>query len=101
VGAAGKSTTDRVAGDCRTEKGIFPQESGEEMPDTKSGNGFLQRIGMSRVYAPAAEIEPVAHKAHQLELEAPLPLPELVEFLDGDPPPDRGVTEHWPHNPAS
>jgi len=68
------------------------------MPDSKSALGFLQRIGLNQVIArPAPRIAPDDAAVHSLELEAPLPLPELQKILDGDPPPDRGVTEPWPY----
>lgn len=68
------------------------------MPNSKSGLNFLQRIGLNQVIArPAPRLAPDEHSVHDLELEAPLPLPEFQKPLDGDPPPDRGVSEPWPY----
>lgn len=69
------------------------------MPDRKSGLRFLQRSGLVSTYKnPEPRVEPQAFTVHSLELEAPLPLPNLLYHLDGDyAPPDRGQTLDWPH----
>jgi hypothetical protein len=69
------------------------------MPDRKSGLTFLQRSGLIPTHKnPEPRIEPRAIKVHSLELELPLPLPNLLYPEDGDySPPDRGQTFDWPH----
>lgn len=69
------------------------------MFDKKSGLAFLQRSGLVPTHKnPEPRIEPKAFLVHSLELEPPLPLPDLVYHLDGDySPPDRGQTLQWPH----
>ena len=68
--------------------------------DKKSGNNFLERIGVIPTFRnPEPRVEPGTFKAHNIELQAPLPLPALLKHLDGDPaPPDRGETQPWPHS---
>ena len=34
---------------------------------------------------------------HHFPLEAPLPLPEFQQVVNGCPPPDTGQTQVWPH----
>lgn len=70
------------------------------MPDKKSGLTFLQRSGLVPTNVnPEPRLEPRALRVHSLTLQPPLPLPELLSHLDGDPsPPDRGVGDTWPHS---
>lgn len=72
------------------------------MYDGKKGTQFLMRIGVLPGYVqPLPAIETTALKVHHDTgggpLEPPLPLPELIRFLDGEPPPDRPPTQNWPH----
>ena len=64
---------------------------------TKGARRYLERTGMQQTFRP-----PVASFAnhdfsmHQRELSGPLPVPDSV--FDGDPPPDRPLTDDpWPH----
>lgn len=38
--------------------------------------------------------------ANIIPLEAPLPLGALLHDINGDPPPDAGLTKPWPHGAA-
>lgn len=68
------------------------------MYDLKRGTKFLQRIGAIPTHVqPQPAIETSALKVHFEKLEPPLPLPQLVIALAGEPPPDVVVTEEWPH----
>jgi len=72
---------------------------GDEMPDTKRGTSFLERIGAIPTFRNhEPRVSPRAFKVHDIELSPPLPLPLLQQHLDGDPsPPDRYATQEWPH----
>lgn len=61
------------------------------------GTQFLQRIGVLQTeLQPQAAMDPRTWKVHVEPLVAPLPAPETVVYLDGEPPPDRVVTGNWP-----
>lgn len=68
--------------------------------DTQRGRQYLERSGILPPWRnPVPRIEPDRFLIHT-EPEAkipPLPLPELLYHLNGDPPPDRGQTLPWPH----
>jgi hypothetical protein len=58
---------------------------------------FLERAGIIPVLRrPRPRISPQQHTYHSLPLFGPLPLAEHVAYLNGEPPPDRGVTQEWP-----
>jgi len=62
------------------------------------GTQFLQRIGvLASEKTPQPAMEPGAWKVHSLPLSRPLPNAEDVEYLNGDPAPDRVVTKSWPY----
>lgn len=46
---------------------------------------------------PMPLISLAASKINRLPMQPPLPLPPLQTYLKGMPPPDRGVTDDWPH----
>lgn len=66
-----------------------------------SAKSFLERAGLiPTLRRPRPRMEPSANRVHSMTLKPPLPLPELLRYLDGDPPPDRGLTQEWPHPSA-
>ena len=70
------------------------------MPEQKRGSRYLERAGIIPTYRnPEARIMPGGLKIHQAPEGgiAPLPLPALQDYLNGDPEPDRGQTLDWPH----
>lgn len=70
----------------------------EDYTNFGSAETFLRRAGIKeQVVAPHPRTEPMAHRAHSIPLEAPLPLVPLQWPLEGEPPPDRGQTREWPH----
>lgn len=63
-----------------------------------SARNFLERIGILKAYRnPMPAMTTGASLVHEIPLSPPLPLPELLGFLDGEPAPDRGKTLSWPH----
>lgn len=69
-------------------------------PDTLRGRHYLERAGIIPTYRnPGPRIEPRSHAIHTEPdaIVAPLPLPTLQGYLNGDPAPDRGQTLEWPH----
>lgn len=62
---------------------------------------FLERAGIiPTLRRPRPRIEPAANRVHSVPLKAPLPLPELQDHVNGEPPPDRGNTTEW-HIPGA
>ena len=76
---------------------------GEPVPDrgtTFAGPvpPFLARTGIIPGHqGPAPRVGPYWWKLRRLPLEAPLPLPEHQQVLQGEPVPDGGQTYDWPH----
>lgn len=65
---------------------------------SKSSKLFMERAGLRPTYpAPAPAYRLFANPAHRLPLEPPLPIPEYQGVTQGEPRPDRGQTEEWPH----
>ena len=63
-----------------------------------SAQGFLERHRFIPVNQnPGARFTPQDSRWHDIPLESPLPLPELQQFLNGEPQPDRGKTLDWPN----
>lgn len=66
--------------------------------EMQSAQRFLEQAGIVITNrSPRPRIEPALNRVHSLQLEAPLPLPELLHHRAGEPPPDRAFTEEWPH----
>ena len=69
---------------------------------TGSARNFLERHGIIPARRhPKPRIEPDAFRVHQSPLKPPLPLPDLLQHLNGEPPPDRAVTGQWPHSSST
>lgn len=67
-----------------------------------SARNFMERHGIIPASRrPKPRIEPAALRVHSLPLKPPLPLPDLLQHLNGEPPPDRAVTREWPHTPVA
>lgn len=67
------------------------------MPDTRGSRQFLERSGIVPTYRrPLPMFGPAQLTVHHLTLRPPLPLGEILDFINGEPPPDRGVTQLWP-----
>lgn len=59
---------------------------------------FLERAGLLQAQQmPGPRIDPMKYRAHEIPLEAPLPNPDGLAYLTGDPVPDRGQTLPWPN----
>lgn len=75
----------------------FSAKLGDVMHHLLKGTEFLQRIGVIPAeLQPQPALAPGDWKVHREPLVAPLPAPEAVVYLDGEPPPDRVVTGEWP-----
>lgn len=46
--------------------------------------------------SPGPELNLGANEVHNMPLAAPLPLPDLIQNENGNPPPDIGRTQAWP-----
>lgn len=62
----------------------------------RSSLDYLERAGLvPTVRGPASTFDPDNIALKSISLQPPLPLAEFVP--QGDPPPDRGETQEWPH----
>jgi hypothetical protein len=69
---------------------------------TRSSQTFLQRVGIEpTVPGPMPVIVPDGLIVHRIPLLPPLPKPVLLLPAEGEPPPDRGRTDTWPHGTPS
>ena len=65
---------------------------------SKSAKLFQERSGLIRtIRGPLPYYVIGANKAHDVPVQAPLPLPQLLGLKQGDPSPDRGAAQEWPH----
>lgn len=65
---------------------------------SRSSKLFLERAGVRPTYTtPSPVYSAGTNPAHALPLAPPLPTPEYQGVTQGDPRPDRGQTENWPH----
>ncbi len=68
------------------------------MPISRSSRAFAERAGLRlTVRGPAPVFEHLANLAHAEPVAPPLPVPEHLYPTQGNPSPDRGATEEWPH----
>jgi hypothetical protein len=68
--------------------------------DLIDGRPFLRRIGIiTPLFGPKPVLEPAELLVHKFPLVPPLPLPELMQHLDGEPPPDKAGAQStsWPY----
>ena len=66
-------------------------------PTTRSAAYFLERIGFfPTLRHPVPAANPDNNPVHNYPVSPPLPLPELLWFENGIPPPDRGQSTIWP-----
>lgn len=57
----------------------------------------MERAGLLETRrAPVPRADLASNPVHSTPLVAPLPHPELVVDVNGDPSPDRGITQVWP-----
>lgn len=69
------------------------------MTISRSGRRLLERLGIEPTYrGPVSVVAPRSHAAHNYPLAPPLPYPEFQLRLEGNPPPDRNVSQIWPNN---
>lgn len=70
----------------------------------KGCRAYLERSGLMPTYRlPLPRFAGSQLTVHNEPLSAPLPDPALMYHINGDPSPDRGVTQVWPptqENPA-
>jgi hypothetical protein len=63
-----------------------------------AARGYLERIGVLRAdRGPTPRLVPSELRVHTTPLFPPNPAARLVEYLLGQPAPDRGQTLDWPH----
>ena len=70
-------------------------------PTTRSAALFLERAGITPTLRhPVPSANPDQNLVHVYPVIPPLPLPDLVRFENGLPPPDRGQSDIWPWGEA-
>lgn len=70
-------------------------------PTTRSAALFLERRGIFPTRRhPVPSMVPAENAVHSYPLTPPHPDPDLLGATQGQPPPDRGQTEVWPHGNA-
>lgn len=63
-----------------------------------SSRAFMERIGLRKTLVyPLPTAAPLKIGVINAQVEKPWPLPELLLHKEGNPAPDRGLSEDWPH----
>ena len=67
------------------------------MPRSRSSLQFLRRQGLTpQAGRPAPRLAVDELLVHTLPLKTPKPLTSQLVSVEGEPPPDRGITHPWP-----
>lgn len=70
------------------------------MPQSRSPLQFFRRRGLTpQANHPAPRLAVDEIKLHMLPLVEPKPPWSVLAGVEGNPPPDRGLTRPWPDNP--
>jgi len=68
------------------------------IPTGQSAKDFQERHGLRNTRRdPAPKMDACANKIHTFPLVPPLPLPGFLHRENGNPSPDRGLSDVWPH----